>query len=109
MAGELGMTADHLGAEAVRLAQSSLRCEIVDDVFSVLRDGDAALTGLDEIRCPVLVTWGDHDRILPVERHSPRLRAEIPGKFSALPTKAGGMYAPELKANSDEVKLRIAD
>ena len=38
-----------------------------------------------------------------------RLRAEIPGKFSALPTKASAMYAPELKANSDEIKLIIND
>ena len=38
-----------------------------------------------------------------------RMRAEIPGKFSALPTKASAMYAPELKANSDEIKLRIKD
>ena len=38
-----------------------------------------------------------------------RLRAEIPGKFSALPTKASAMYAPELKANSDEIKLLIDD
>ena len=38
-----------------------------------------------------------------------RLRAEIPGKFSALPTKAWAMYAPELKANSDEIKLAIED
>jgi uncharacterized protein YfaS (alpha-2-macroglobulin family) len=38
-----------------------------------------------------------------------RMRAEIPGKFSALPTKASAMYAPELKANSDEIKLRIVD
>jgi uncharacterized protein YfaS (alpha-2-macroglobulin family) len=38
-----------------------------------------------------------------------RLRAEIPGRFSALPTKAGAMYAPELKANSDEIKLQIED
>mgnify|MGYP000859065380 CR=1 FL=1 len=38
-----------------------------------------------------------------------RMRAEIPGKFSALPTKAWAMYAPELKANSDEIKLRIED
>ncbi len=38
-----------------------------------------------------------------------RLRAEIPGQFSALPTRASAMYAPELKANSDELKLRIAD
>jgi uncharacterized protein YfaS (alpha-2-macroglobulin family) len=38
-----------------------------------------------------------------------RMRAEIPGKFNALPTKAWAMYAPELKANSDEIKLQIKD
>jgi alpha-2-macroglobulin len=38
-----------------------------------------------------------------------RLRAEIPGQFSALPAKASAMYAPELKGNSDEMKLRIVD
>jgi len=38
-----------------------------------------------------------------------RMRAEIPGKFSALPTRASAMYAPELKANSDEIKLRVTD
>jgi uncharacterized protein YfaS (alpha-2-macroglobulin family) len=38
-----------------------------------------------------------------------RMRAEIPGQFSALPTKAWAMYAPELRANSDELKLRIND
>ena len=38
-----------------------------------------------------------------------RLRAEIPGKFSALPAKASAMYAPELKANSDEMKIGITD
>ena len=38
-----------------------------------------------------------------------RLRAEIPGTFSALPTRAWAMYAPELKANSDEIKLKIED
>jgi len=38
-----------------------------------------------------------------------RMRAEIPGKFSALPTRASAMYAPELKANSDELKVSIED
>ncbi len=38
-----------------------------------------------------------------------RMRAEIPGKFSALPTRAWAMYAPELKANSDEIKLKVED
>ncbi|MGQ9575058.1 MAG: alpha-2-macroglobulin family protein [Thermoguttaceae bacterium] len=38
-----------------------------------------------------------------------RMRAEIPGRFSALPTRAWAMYAPELKANSDEIKLQVED
>ncbi len=38
-----------------------------------------------------------------------RVRAEVPGLFSALPTKAYAMYAPELKGNSDEIKLLIED
>ncbi len=38
-----------------------------------------------------------------------RLRAEIPGRFSALPTRAYAMYAPELRGNSDEIKLRVTD
>jgi alpha-2-macroglobulin len=50
-------------------------------------------------------------RILPRGTHSVsyRMRAEIPGRFSALPTRASAMYAPELKANSDELKLYITD
>lgn len=50
-------------------------------------------------------------RALPLGKHnlSYRLRAEIPGKFSALPAKGNGMYAPELRANSDEMKLGVED
>lgn len=38
-----------------------------------------------------------------------RLRAEIPGKYSALPTRASAMYAPELKGNSDEMKISVVE
>ena len=50
-------------------------------------------------------------RALPLGKHnlSYRLRAEIPGKFSALPAKGNGMYAPELRANSDEMKIGVED
>ncbi|MBK1832173.1 hypothetical protein JIN77_15655 [Verrucomicrobiaceae bacterium R5-34] len=50
-------------------------------------------------------------RRLPRGEHSMsyRLRAEIPGSFSALPTMAEAMYAPELKANSDEMKIQVQD
>jgi uncharacterized protein YfaS (alpha-2-macroglobulin family) len=50
-------------------------------------------------------------RTLARGRHSLayRMRAEIPGLFSALPTRGYAMYAPELKGNSDEIKLNIKD
>lgn len=50
-------------------------------------------------------------RWLPQGRHSLsyRLRAEIPGRYSALPAKAQAMYAPELVGNSDELKLQVED
>jgi hypothetical protein len=50
-------------------------------------------------------------RVLARGKHSIsyRMRAEIPGKFSALPTRAYAMYAPELRANSDEIKMKVED
>jgi uncharacterized protein YfaS (alpha-2-macroglobulin family) len=50
-------------------------------------------------------------RELPLGKHNLtyRLRAEIPGKFSALPAKAAAMYAPELRANSDGMRLGVED
>ena len=38
-----------------------------------------------------------------------RLRAETPGVFSALPATISAMYAPELRGNSDEIRLGIVD
>ena len=38
-----------------------------------------------------------------------RMRAETPGRFSALPTRGSAMYAPELKANSAEFKVIVVD
>jgi uncharacterized protein YfaS (alpha-2-macroglobulin family) len=37
------------------------------------------------------------------------MRAEIPGRFSALPTRAYAMYAPERKTHADEMKHSIRD
>ncbi len=36
-----------------------------------------------------------------------KLRAETPGRFHALPARGFAMYAPEVKAISDEMRLRI--
>jgi pimeloyl-ACP methyl ester carboxylesterase len=66
-------------AEALAMARSSTRCSVVDDVFETIRDGSARVIDLDQIDCPVLLAWGEKDRILPLRHHAPRFRQEIPG------------------------------
>ena len=65
--------------EAVALVRSSVACTVVDDVFATIRSGSGLMRDLDRISCPVLVAWGDKDRILPLAKHGPRFRDEIPG------------------------------
>jgi len=80
-------------------------CEPVDVQSGYTYSGMGAYMELrDERVCFFL-------RQLPRGTHSLsyRLRAEVPGRFSAMPTKASAMYAPELKANSDEMKVQIED
>ena len=38
-----------------------------------------------------------------------QLRAEAPGIYKALPATAEAMYAPELRANSEDIRLEITD
>ena len=38
-----------------------------------------------------------------------RMRAEIPGRFHALPTNGYAMYAPEVRAISDEIRMNVKD
>lgn len=37
------------------------------------------------------------------------LRAEIPGEFHAMPDQLHAMYVPEIRANSDEMQLKVTD
>jgi uncharacterized protein YfaS (alpha-2-macroglobulin family) len=37
------------------------------------------------------------------------LRAEVPGRFHALPVLGHAMYVPEIRANSDEIRLTVND
>ncbi|HYF28151.1 MAG TPA: alpha/beta fold hydrolase [Baekduia sp.] len=65
--------------EAVALVRSSVRCRVVDLVFDAIRQGTAMLDHMGDVDAPVLVAWGRHDRILPLERHAPRFRSELRG------------------------------
>ncbi len=44
-----------------------------------------------------------------VTKLSYELRAEVPGKFAALPARAEAMYAPEIQATSDEMRFEVRD
>ena len=37
------------------------------------------------------------------------MRAEVPGEFHALPALGGPMYVPEIRGNSDEVRIEVED
>lgn len=37
------------------------------------------------------------------------LRAEVPGQFHALPLLGHAMYVPEIRANGDEIRIRVSD
>ncbi len=66
-------------ADALDLAISALRCPIASRAIEAARaDRGLALRDLDRIACPVLLASPEFDRILPAERHAPRLRREIP-------------------------------
>ena len=65
--------------EAVLLTRSSIRCSVVQDVFTTMRDGSGRVLDLDQVDVPTLVAWGDKDRLLPMDRHAERFRREIPG------------------------------
>lgn len=72
--------------EAAILVRSSVNCSVVSDVFETIRSGEALAHDLDRIDCPVLVAWGDKDRILPMAKHAERFRREIPGaEFRVMP------------------------
>ena len=75
------MTRGHLvpAEEAIRLVRSSVRCDVVEDVFDTMRSGTARCVDLEAIACPVQVTWGEQDRTLPLRRHAEHFRKTIPG------------------------------
>ena len=84
----------------------SAGCEPVDLVSgSKYGNGLCSNMELRDTKVVFFATWlrqGEHTLKY-------KLRAEIPGTFHALPTKAYAMYAPEVRAISDEMRLGIKD
>jgi len=69
------------------------------------RDGLGVFMEFRDERVSMFASW------VPQGKHTLtyRLRAEVPGKFHALPTVVEAMYAPLVRANSDEWRVNITD
>lgn len=78
-------------------------CETVDNQSGYTRNALNAYVEFRDDRTAFFV------RSLPRGKHSMKyhMKTETPGKFSALPARICGFYAPELQGNSDEWKTVI--
>lgn len=93
--------------------------------YTFLAFEDPKPAGMETVALRSGTTYGEavanmelrSDRVVFFLRHlhrgklhlSYRLRAEIPGHFHAMPTHGFGMYAPELRTNSNEMRVSIRD
>jgi len=80
-------------------------CETIDVTSGYISSWNAVYRELRDDRVVFLM----HSLSKGEQMFTYRLRAEIPGRFSALPVQCYGMYSPDLRANSDEHKFVIAD
>jgi uncharacterized protein YfaS (alpha-2-macroglobulin family) len=80
-------------------------CETVDGLSGWVRQDLAAYREFHDERVSFFVrslARGEHSL-------SYRVRAEIPGLFNALPTQMNGVYAPELRANSNDFRIAVGE
>ncbi len=97
-----------------------------DNDYSYLVFEDMKAAGLEAVDLRSGSAWGDglcsnvelrDTKVALFVDHLPqgvrvlryRMRAEIPGRFHALPTNGYAMYAPEVRAISDETRLSVKD
>lgn len=94
--------------------------------YSYLVFEDMKAAGLEPVELRSGSSWGDglcsnvelrDEKVALFVDHLPqgkrvlryRMRAEIPGSFHALPTNGYAMYAPEVRAISDELRMGVSD
>ncbi|MHB8531833.1 MAG: alpha/beta fold hydrolase [Solirubrobacteraceae bacterium] len=68
-------------ADAMQLVSAAIGCSVAAAAIEALRrdSPELVLSDLEQIDCPVRIASPAFDRILPVARHAPRYRREIPG------------------------------
>lgn len=115
-------TGDHVDSGDLILVQ--LEIESKND-YTFLAFEDPKPAGMEPVALRSGVTYGEavanmelrDEKVVFFLRHLAqgklhldyRLRAEIPGTFHAMPTRGFAMYAPELRANSSEIRVEVRD
>jgi pimeloyl-ACP methyl ester carboxylesterase len=65
--------------DAEALTRATANCTVMPRVIEALEQGDSVMPmELDTIRVPVLLAWGDKDRVVPSAACASRFRREIP-------------------------------
>ena len=109
-------TGDMIEVELVIESKNDYEYLVFEDMKAAGLEPCEIRSGYNENEIGAFIEFRDEKvlffvRGLPRGRHnvSYRMRAEIPGTFSVLPATGSAMYSPELKANSDEIKIKIED
>ncbi len=114
--GDAVVSGDKIEVELIVDSKNDYESILLEDLKPAGFETTESLSGYNGNDLGAYVEYRD-DRVcffcsrLPRGRNSVKyvLRAETPGKFSALPAKIWGMYAPELKGNADEFKTVVED
>lgn len=91
MFGQVALHGERVPAAlALRLLRDTVDCTAYHALMETIgRDGPPRFAGSG---CPVLVAWGEHDRLFPQAVYGPRLRTMLPG--AEWRTLAGVGHAP---------------
>jgi alpha-2-macroglobulin len=89
------------GLEAVSLQSGEM-------LWAAEKNGQRSMFVYQELRDRKVALFADH---LPQGIWEIRytLRAEVPGAFHALPVLGWAMYVPDIRANGDEVRVRVEE
>jgi uncharacterized protein YfaS (alpha-2-macroglobulin family) len=114
--GDVLASGDRIEVELVLESKNDYEYLIFSDAKAAGFEASESLSGYVGGALPAYMEPKDQTvdfyiRRLPRGTHQLRyqLRAEAPGFYHALPAKAEAMYAPELRANSDEIRLKVTE
>lgn len=114
--GDAIASGDQIEVELIIESKNDYEYLLLEDFKAAGFEPISQQSGYSHNGMPAYVEYRDtkvcfYMRWLPRGKHNTtyRMRAVTPGTFSALPAQVSAMYAPELRGNSDELKIGITD